>query len=233
MEVGLFMSKPKYTQAQKIRACKLYLSGEKAASEIALEMGMSPNGRNVIREWAKVYQSQGIKAFEEKIQNQTYTKELKLKVVQEYLSEKVSIQALVIKYNISSTSVLRRWIKWYNNHMELKDYDPKPEVYMTNTLKTTYEEKITIVKDCLDHNRDIKGTAEKYGCKYAQLYQWIRKYEADGQDALIDKRGKRKQDDELSELEKAKRKIAQLEWEKEEYRKKYELLKKAEKQERW
>ena len=233
MEVGLFMSKSKYTQAQKIRACKLYLSGEKAASEIALEMGMSPNGRNVIREWAKVYQSQGLKAFEEKIQNQSYTKEFKLKVVQEYLSGKVGVQALMVKYNISSTSVLRQWIKRYNNHMVLKDYDPKPEVYMTDTLKTTYEERIKIVKDCLDHNRDIKGTAEKYGCKYAQLYQWIRKYEADGQDALIDKRGKRKQDEELSELEKAKRKIAQLEREKEEYRKKYELLKKAEKRERW
>lgn len=233
MEVGLFMSKPKYTQAQKIRACKLYLSGEKAASEIAIEMGMSKYGRSVIREWAKAYQSQGLKAFEEKIQNKSYTKEFKLKVVQEYLSEKVGIQALVIKYNISSTSVLRRWIKRYNNHMELKDYDPKPEVYMTDTLKTTYEERIAIVKDCLDHNRDIKGIAAKYNCKYAQLYQWVRKYEANGEEALIDKRGKRKQNDELSELEKAERKIAKLEREKEEYRKKYELLKKAEERERW
>ena len=233
MEVGLFMSKAKHTQAQKIRACKLYLSGEKAASEIAIEMGMSKYGRSVIREWAKAYQSQGLKAFEEKIQNKSYTKEFKLKVVQEYLSEKVGIQALVIKYNISSTSVLRRWIKRYNNHMELKDYDPKPEVYMTDTLKTTYEERIAIVKDCLDHNRDIKGTAAKYNCKYAQLYQWVRKYEANGEEALIDKRGKRKQNDELSELEKAERKIAKLEREKEEYRKKYELLKKAEERERW
>jgi transposase-like protein len=104
---------------------------------------------------------------------------------------------------------------------------------MGNTLKTTYEERIEIVKDCLINDRDIKGTAAKHGCKYAQLYQWIRKYEANGEESLVDNRGKRKQEDVLSDLEKAERKIAQLEQEKEEYRKKYELLKKAEKRERW
>ena len=69
--------------------------------------------------------------------------------------------------------------------------------------------------------------------KYAQLYQWIQKYEAEGETALIDKRGRRKQEYELSDLEKAERKIALLERGKEEYRKKYELLKKAEERERW
>jgi transposase-like protein len=83
------------------------------------------------------------------------------------------------------------------------------------------------------HDRDVKGTATKYGCKYAQLYQWVRKFETHGEESLLDKRGKCKQEVDLSELEKAERKISQLEREKEEYRKKYELLKKAEKLERW
>lgn len=104
---------------------------------------------------------------------------------------------------------------------------------MTDTLKTTLEERISIVKYCLEHDRDIKDTAAKYGCNYAQLYQWVKKYESNGEDALIDKRGKRKVEEERSDLEKAERKIAQLEREKEEYRKKYELLKKAEELERW
>lgn len=104
---------------------------------------------------------------------------------------------------------------------------------MADTLKNTYKEKIEIVEDCLSHDRDIKETATKYGCKYAQLYQWVRKYKANGKEDLIDKRGKRRQEEELSEVEKAEHKIVQLEPEKEEYRKKYELLKKAEKLERW
>jgi hypothetical protein len=57
----------------------------------------------------------------------------------------------------------------YNAHIELKDYDPKPVVYMSDTLKATYEEKIKIVQDCLNHGRDIKGISIKYGCNYALL----------------------------------------------------------------
>lgn len=111
-----------------------------------------------------------------------FSSEEKIKACTDYLSGAKS----------ASTVTLRRWIKQYNSHIELKDYDPKPEVYMTDILKTTLEERIAIVKDCLEHGRDVKNTAAKYGCNYAQLYQWVRKYEADGESALADKRGKRK-----------------------------------------
>ena len=90
-----------------------------------------------------------------------------------------------------------------------------------------------VVKYCLEHDRDIKTTASLYKCSYHQVRSWVLKYEEDGEDGLLDRRGKRKTEDELSELEKAQRKIAQLEREKEEFRKKYELLKKAEQLERW
>jgi transposase-like protein len=156
-----------------------------------------------------------------------------MKVVKEYLSGNHSYFDLTIKYNIPSDSTIIAWVLKYNNHIELKDYDPKPEVYMKDALKTTFEERLEIVEYCLAHNRDIKGTAAKYGCKYAQLYQWVRKFEAEGKESLRDRRGKRKVEAELTELEKAERKIAQLEREKEEFRMKYELLKKAEELERW
>jgi len=227
------MAKPKYTSEQKIKACEGYLSGKKSAIKLAEELNLGKSGDHRIRIWAAKYSAYGSGAFEYTGKNASYSKEFKEKVVKEYLSGKDSISNLCIKYNISSTSVLRKWILKYNNHMELKDYDPKLEVYMNDTLKTTYEERLEIVKDCLSHDRDIKGTALKYGCKYAQLYQWIRKYEADGEEALVDKRGKRKQESELTDLEKIERKVAKLEQEKEEYRKKYELLKKAEELERW
>lgn len=223
----------KYSQEQKVLASISYLSGEKSALQIALELGMSKYGKSEIRGWAKRYRAYGEDAFAMVESNKSYSKEFKNMVVQDYLSGAGGAQALAVKYNISSPSVLKDWIKKYNNHIELEDYNPKPEVYMANTLKTTYEEKIEIVKYCLAHDRDIKETAAKYGCNYAQLYQWIRKYEANGETSLIDKRGKRKKEAELTDLEIAQKKIAQLEREKEEYRKKYELLKKAEKRERW
>jgi len=233
MEVGFFMAKPKYTSEQKIKACEDYLSGEKSANKLAKELNLGKKGDNSIRLWAAKYSTYDSEALEYTGKNASYSKEFKEKVVNEYLINKVSMETLCVKYNISTISVLRKWVLKYNNHMELKDYEPKPEVYMNDTLKTTYEERLEIVKDCLSHDRDIKGTALKYGCKYAQLYQWIRKYEVDGEEALIDRRGKRKQESELTDLEKMERKVASLEREKEEYRKKYELLKKAEELERW
>lgn len=225
--------KSSYTVEEKIKACTDYLSGLKLASQIAIELNMGKHGRGVVRDWAKKYKAYGASVFINKTRNNYYSQEFKERVVKEYLNGTSSPNELIIKYNIPSRTTLVRWIKMYNNHIELKEYNPKPEVYMVDTLKTTFEERIEIVKYCLSHDRDTKGTAAKYGCKYAQLYQWVRKYEAEGETALIDKRGKRKQEDKLSDLEKAERKIAQLEREKEEYRKKYELLKKAEERERW
>lgn len=227
------MSKNRHSLEQKIKACQEYIIGQKSALQLAGELSLGKGGEGTITTWARMFTANGLSAFSESGKKHSYSKELKLKVVNEYLAGKASLRDLAVKYNIRDKKTIRSWIMKYNSHIELKDYDPKQEVYMTDTLKTTLEERIKIVKDCLDHDRDIKGTASKYGCKYAQLYQWIRKYEANGENALADKRGKRKQETELSELEKAERKIAQLEREKEEYRKKYELLKKAEELERW
>ena len=227
------MSKNRYSMEQKIKACQEYIIGQKSALQLAKELDLGKGGESTITTWARMFASNGPSAFSESGKKHSYSKELKLKVVKEYLSGKASLRDLTVKYNIRDKKTIRSWIMNYNSHIELKDYDPKPEAYMTDTLKTTLEDRIKIVKDCLEHDRDVKSTAVKYGCKYAQLYQWIRKYEADGEEALIDKRGKKKLESELSELEKAERKIAQLEREKEEYRKKYELLKKAEDRERW
>lgn len=104
---------------------------------------------------------------------------------------------------------------------------------MANSRKTTYEERIEIVNDCLANGHNIKKTAAKYGCSYSQVRQWVIKFEKDGEEGLADRRGRRKAEEELTDLEKANRRIRQLEREKEELRRKYELLKKAEELERW
>ncbi len=225
--------KPKYSAEQKVLACEDYLSGKKSARQIARELGMGKHGCVRVREWVNMYKKHGSAIFDDKPHNNSYSKEFKEKVVKEYLSGHASLTDLLAKYGIPSTETIRSWISMYNNHIEIKDYDPKPEVYMAEPRKTTYEERVEIVKYCLEHDRDIKTTASLYKCSYSQVRSWVLKYEADGEDGLVDRRGKRKTEDELTELEKAQRKIAQLEREKEEFRKKYELLKKAEQLERW
>lgn len=45
---------------------------------------------------------------------------------------------------------------------------------MADTLKVSKEKKIEIIKYCIDHNHDYKGTAEFYGGNYAQIYNWVK-----------------------------------------------------------
>lgn len=103
---------------------------------------------------------------------------------------------------------------------------------MAMKKKTTLEERKEIVEYCLDNNKDYKGAATKYGCSYSQVYQWVRRYENRGTDGLEDRRGKRKQEEELSDLEKAEKRIKQLEHELLLTQRENELLKKVEEYER-
>lgn len=225
--------KAKYTLEQKVKACEDYLQGRKSAIQIARELNMGKQGKTIIRLWSKKYKVYGPSAFEETHSNKSYSKQFKEKVVKEYLEGKGSTIKLSIKYGVPSPTTVKQWIKRYNNHIELKDYDPKREVYMAERRKTSFNERLEIVKYCLDHERRIADTAALYKCSYAQVYSWLKKYEADGIEALKDNRGKRKKEEELTELEKAQRTIAKLEREKEKFKRKYELLKKAEETERW
>ena len=86
----------------------------------------------------------------ERAGNASYSKEFKASCVLAALRGKGSIDDIIVKYNISSHSVLRHWIKQYNDHIELKDYDPKREVYMAGARrKTSLSERKEIVEYCL------------------------------------------------------------------------------------
>lgn len=112
--------------------------------------------------------------------------------------------------DISSRRVLRDWISQYNANIELTDYDPKREVYMANRRKTTTEERKEIVIYCLDHQRNYKNTAAAFDVSYSQVYDWVKKYMADGEEGLKDRRGHRKTDDEVDELERLRRENMRL-----------------------
>ena len=72
---------------------------------------------------------------------------------------------------------------------------------MTKGRKTTFEERISIVEDCIANGRDYTETAVKFNVSYQQVYTWVRKYDRYGLDGLRDGRGRRKPESEMSELE--------------------------------
>lgn len=221
--------KAKYSKEEKVKACKDYEKGNISFKNIADEIGTT---KEVVRRWYLTYREHGPSAFEPSTQNRSYSKEFKLSVVEEYTSGKYSLSDLRAKYNIS-TGVISKWVnKWYNG-IEIKDYNPKGDVYTMKSRKTTFEERLEIVKWVIENNMNYKDAADKYSITYALVYKWTRAYIDKGPEALqYQKRGpKRKSEiDEsnLSEVEKLK-----LELEKEKAlrkRKEFELevLKKKE-----
>ncbi|MGL5820743.1 MAG: transposase, partial [Sarcina sp.] len=167
-------------------------------------------GKSTIRKWVTVYRIHGINAFISSIGNKSYSIDFKISCVKEVLSGAGSSIDIASKYNLYPT-VLEQWIKRYNANIELKDYNPKREVYMAEARrKTTIEERRKIVNYCINNNRDYKGTADLYDVSYSQVYSWVKKYDSKGDSALIDKRGHHKKDDEVDELERLRRENMRL-----------------------
>ena len=220
------MAKSKTSPEFKIMLCEKYLQGEGSYDSLSKTYGV---GSTTLKSWTRKYQQHGENCFYPKAGNSHYAKEFKLKSVEEVLLKGYSVDDVVAKYNISDRRVLRSWILKYNANMELKDYDPKREVYMAEARrKTTLEERREIVEYCIAHDNDYKRTAAHFDVSYNQVYSWVRKYQDQGEEGLTDKRGHRKTDEEVSELERLRRENARLKKKLEENDMLEQLLKKVE-----
>jgi transposase len=182
--------------------------------------------------WVEIFEKDGVKGFEESSSRKSYSKEIKEAAVRDYLSGEYSQYEIVRKYEISSRGVLQRWIYKYNSHRELKDSSKGRVHSMTKGRNTTWVERLQIVMDCLGNGKDYKRTAEVYEVSYQQVYQWVRKYENGGEDALKDNRGRKKEEAELSLEEKIRLEMKRLERENERLRAENLFLKKLEEIER-
>ena len=95
---------------------------------------------------------------------------------------------------------------------------------MKKTRKTSQEERIQIVKACMER---------EYKVSYQQVYTWVQKYKELGEAGLEDRRGKRTAaQTPRTELEELRIKIAQLEHEKYMLQMERDVLKKLDEIER-
>ena len=224
----------KYSPEEKIKIVKEYLSGQSSLKEIGSRYGYTNKKGypGCFLRWIALYKAHGESAFYCN-GNSCYSKEFKTMVVEEYISGIASATDLAAKYKISSESVLLKWVGLYNANRELREYNPQKEVYMAEARrKTTVEERKEIVEYCISHNRDYKGTASLYDVSYSQVYSWVRKYDATGNEGLSDKRGRHKTDDEVDELERLRRENKRLKRQLEENDMLVQLLKKVKEFER-
>ena len=217
----------RFSREDKIQACEDYKSGKGSFNSIADAIGV----RSItIQEWYSAYSYHGVSAFSSSKKNNSYTRDFKNMIVKHYLEKTYTTMELSGKYNIS-LSMVKRWIKKYNDGIALKDYIPKGEVYTMKSRKTTFEERLEIVKWVIANDMSYKDAADKYGIKYALVYQWVQKYFKNGSESLKHKkrgpRSKTKVDESsLSELEKLKLELEKERHLRERAELKVEILKK-------
>lgn len=182
-----------------IKAVERYKNGETSQGAEAKRLGVS---QQTFQDWIRKHETFGIDGFEH-TGHRNYPRELKKSAVNAYLSGEGSHAAICKKYGISSRTQLQNWIKMYNGHKELRPSRGRgSDIYMTKGRTTTYEERIEIVSYCIEHGNDYPATIKRYGVSYQQIYSWVRKYNEKGAEGLVDKRGKRKAESEMTEVEK-------------------------------
>jgi transposase len=213
----------------KRKAVDLYMNQGMSAAGVAADIGAS---ESAVAIWTRQFEKESFGRFQQSNRNKRYTKEFKLAAVKAYVCAEGSMDDICIERGISSHNVLREWIKKYNSHEAILDYDPKGDVYMTKGRATTFEERLEIVQWCLSHERQYKLAVEQFKVSYAQVYAWVAKYLQAGEEGLTDRRGKRKPRVELSAEETQTLELKQLQAENERLRMENEVLKKVKEVER-
>jgi transposase-like protein len=184
---------------KKMEAVEKYQRGEGSLNSIAREYGIQSES---LRQWIANYEAMGSSGLAAGHTNSKYSKELKTAAVEAYLRGEGSQMEICKRYSIRSRTQLRNWITVYNGHKELRATGSQGRgIYMTKGRSTTLDERIEIVSYCIAKGKNYGAAIEKYGVSYQQIYSWVRKYEEKGVDVLIDKRGKRKPLDEMTEVE--------------------------------
>ncbi len=184
---GIFVpSKTKATAEEKQRIVEEYLSGEAGWAQACEKNSIV---QSTFGEWVRRYKTEGPSGFLPQEQNRSYSKEIKLAAVVEYLPGQGSLQSICERYQIRSAKQLRNWIKKYNRHENLKESNGG--AYMAKGRETTLSERLEIVRECIAHENNYGATALKYQVSYQQVYTWTKKYCKMGEAGLEDRRGRR------------------------------------------
>lgn len=198
----------KHTLDERVAAVLSVIEEQKSINTVAKEYKVS---KSTIKDWVRKYQAEGVEGLKRAKGWKKYSLELKRNAVDFYLNGEGSLPVTCAKFNISSTSVLRQWIKLYTSGKDLKSTS-KGRDSMKPGRKTTLQERIEIAQYTIANDYNYQEAAEKYQVSYQQVYSWVRKYEKDGAQSLHDRRGKPLESKpNLTEEEKLQLRIKELE----------------------
>ncbi|SFM40880.1 Transposase and inactivated derivatives [Paenibacillus sp. 1_12] len=177
--------KNEYNAIEKLAIIDELAAGRGTREEVARKYNISVN---TLVKWRHRYAFYGMDGLEIRIRNRSYSVELKLQAVQDYLSGQYSQYKVIDKYKIASRTQLKSWINKYNGHSSFKS-DNEGAKAMTKGRSTTWQERIDIVLHCIAHERDYGKTAAQFKVSYNQAYQWVKKYEEGGEKRIAGRSG--------------------------------------------
>jgi transposase len=193
------MGRSRIAWDKKIEAVERYKRGRGSCESIAREYGVVASS---LKEWIANYEAMGTTGLAPQLANNRYSVELKTAAVEAYLEGEGSQLEICKKYKIRGRTQLRKWVMDYNGQKGIRASEGSGRgIYMTKGRSTTLEERIEIVGYCKANGKDYSAAIQKYKVSYHQIYGWVRKYEEKGVNGLIDRRGKRKPSEEMSEVE--------------------------------
>lgn len=186
---------------KKFEAVEKYSRGEGSQESIAREYGVT---KASFQQWIAKYETLGMSGLTTANTNNRYDAEMKTAAVEAYLRGEGSQLDICKKFKIHSKTQLQDWVTLYNNgHKDFRATKGRGRrINMTEKGRsTTLNERIEIVSHCIAHGNDYALTIEKFGVSYPQIYSWVRKYEENGLEGLIDRRGKRRSIEEMNGVE--------------------------------
>lgn len=131
----------RYTAEEKYQIFKAYEDGVGSLAEIA---SMYQIGKQTIYDWRYLYNKYGMEGLNESKVYKHYSKELKELAVRDFLSGNHSLKQLVQKYEISSISVLNKWINRHTGHRGIDATEKGMNPSMAKGRPTSLKERIEI-----------------------------------------------------------------------------------------
>lgn len=149
--------KSKVSSEVKVKVVQEYLAGLKTMSQITYELNIN---YSTIQEWVRKYKLFEIKGLLIERINTKYSDEIKARAINDFRNANGSLRDIYIRYNISSHSILRKWIKQNTCDTINSSYSVKGAATMNKGRKTKYEERIEIVLFCIANVDDYKLAAD-------------------------------------------------------------------------
>lgn len=161
--------------------------------------------RKTIGRWRLLYKYQGLSGLQSGHHNQSYSREFKYSLVEQYHQSNDSVELFAIKHGLRSRTQLKEWIIQYNESNLGASMPRKRDSKMTGR-KTSFEERLTIIEELIKHDINYNWAVEKYHVSYHQVYGWYHKYLKSGNnpESLRDRRGKTKPEKEWTEVDRLK-----------------------------